>query len=99
MSGGAYNYLFGAIEETYVDRMYDPELDMLMKDLCELLHDLEWWQSGDTQEDDYRDAVKKFKQKWLSGKVTDRIVNVINVDVDKLKRDICGMLGDYYGGI
>ena len=99
MSGGAYNYLFHEIEETYVARMYDPELDMLMKDLCELLHDLEWWQSGDTQEDDYRDAVKKFKQKWLSGKLTDRLVNVINVDIDKLKREICRMIGDYYGGI
>lgn len=41
MSGGSYNYMYCRIEEEYVDRMYDSQLNEVMKDLCKLLHDLE----------------------------------------------------------
>lgn len=47
MSGGSYNYMYCRVEDEYVDRMYDSQLNSMMKDLCELLHDLEWWQSCD----------------------------------------------------
>ena len=67
MSGGAFDYMYGRIEETYVGEMQDADLDEMMKDLCELLHDLEWWQSGDYNEEDYRKSAKAFKQKWLRG--------------------------------
>ena len=45
MSGGHYNYMYCRIEDEYVDRMYDSQLNEMMKDLCKLLHDLEWWKS------------------------------------------------------
>ena len=63
MSGGSYNYEFGRIEDEYVGKMYDSQLNAMMKDLCKLLHDLEWWQSCD--EERYRDTVRKFKKKWF----------------------------------
>ena len=65
MSGGSYGYMFNRIEEEYVGRMFDVQLDKMMKDLVEVLHDLEWWQSCDCGEERYRDAVKKFKKKWF----------------------------------
>lgn len=37
MSGGSYNYMYCRIEEEYVDRMYDSQLNAMMKDLCKLL--------------------------------------------------------------
>ena len=83
MSGGAFDYLYGRIEETYVGEMQDADLDEMMKDLCELLHDLEWCESGDTSEESYRKSAKAFKQKWLRGydwKTDDRI--------DRAKRHI-----------
>ena len=33
MSGGSYCYMFGRIEEEYVGRMYDSQLNEMMKDL------------------------------------------------------------------
>ena len=65
MSGGSYCYMFNRIEEEYVGRMYDSQLNAMMKDLVDVLHDLEWWQSCDSSEERYRDTVKKFKKKWF----------------------------------
>lgn len=65
MSGGSYNYMYCRIEEEYVGRMYDSQLNAMMKDLVEVLHDLELWQSCDIGEDTYRRAVTKFKKKWF----------------------------------
>lgn len=65
MSGGSYCYMYCRIEEEYVGRMYDSQLNEMMKDLCELLHDLEWWQSCDYGEDTYRKTVAEFKRKWF----------------------------------
>lgn len=65
MSGGSYCYMFNRIEEEYVGRMYDSQLNAMMKDLVDLLHDLEWWQSCDCGEDTYRKTVAEFKRKWF----------------------------------
>lgn len=65
MSGGSYCYMFNRIEEEYVGRMFDSQLNSMMKDLVEVLHDLEWWQSCDTGEDTYRRTVTEFKKKWF----------------------------------
>lgn len=71
MSGGSYSYMYCRIEEEYVGRMYDSQLNEMMKDLCELLHDLEWWQSYDTSEDTYRKTVTEFKKKWFKQRKID----------------------------
>lgn len=65
MSGGSYNYMYCRINDEYVDRMFDSQLNSMMKDLVKVLHDLEWWQSSDTGEDTYRKAVTEFKKKWF----------------------------------
>ena len=67
MSGGSFNYLYSRMEEEYVGAMQDGELNELMTDICELRHDLEWWQSGDYSEDAYRMTAVAFKKKWLYG--------------------------------
>lgn len=66
MSGGSHNYISYDIEELLVGKMFDPVLDELMKDVADLVHDLEWWQSSDTIEEVYRETVAKFKRKWLT---------------------------------
>lgn len=65
MSGGSYNYMYSRINDEYVGRMHDSQLDEMMKDLVNLLHDLEWWQSCDCDEKRYRESVIKFKKKWF----------------------------------
>ena len=65
MSGGSYSYVYCKVENECVGRMFDRQLDEMMKDLVKVLHDLEWWQSSDTGEDTYRMAVTEFKKKWF----------------------------------
>lgn len=65
MSGGSYSYMCYRIEDEYVGRMFDDQLDEMMKDLCKVLHDLEWWRSCDFDEDSYRKTVTEFKKKWF----------------------------------
>ena len=65
MSGGSYNYMYCRINDEYVDRMFDSQLNSMMKDLVDVLHDLEWQQSCDSSEERYRDTVRKFKKKWF----------------------------------
>ena len=74
MSGGSYSYIYNRVEEECVNRMYDSQLNEMMKDLVKVLHDLEWWQSSDTGEDTYRMAVRKFKKKCFKQ---------TNIDVQK----------------
>lgn len=62
MSGGSHNYICFRIEEDLVGKMHDRELDALMADVAKLAHAVEWWESGDTDEDDYRKAVSSFKK-------------------------------------
>ena len=65
MSGGSYSYIYNRVEEECVNRMYDSQLNEMMKDLVKVLPDLELWQSCDTGEDTYRRAVTEFKKKWF----------------------------------
>lgn len=92
MSGGAYDYKFEELKNTYVGKMHDIELDALMKDLIPLLKALEWWQSGDTSQEDYRSAVKNFKDKWISTEPKDRVSRLIDEALadaeDKLKTSL-----------
>lgn len=89
MSGGAYDYKFEEIRDTYVGRMHDIELDKLMKDLVVLLKALEWWRSGDTGQETYREAVSIFKEKWLGISQEERVTRLIEDSLgeveDKLK--------------
>lgn len=65
MSGGSYSYIYRRVEEECVDRMFDSQLNEMMKDLIRVLHDLEWWQSCDSDEKRYRESVTEFKKKWF----------------------------------
>lgn len=66
MSGGSYSYIYCRVEEECVNRMFDSQLNEMMKDLVKVLHDLEWWQSCDCDEKRYREAVTKFKKNGLN---------------------------------
>ena len=63
-SGGSYEYAFYRLD-IYHNAVYDDELDLMIRDLQDVLHDLEWWKSGDSSEEDYRKSLNKFKEKWF----------------------------------
>ena len=92
MSGGRYNYTCYRVGEEYVGRMYDKELDGMMKDLAKLLHTLEWWQSADSSEDEYREAVRAFKKNWF-GPRDERLRYIIESECEILRDELLEMIG------
>ena len=93
MSGGSYNYEYCRVEDEYVGAMHDAELDEMMKDLVEVLHDVEWWQSSDICEDDYRKTVKAFKAKWFDSDRGERLKPIIEREINKIRKELMDMIG------
>lgn len=83
MSGGSFGYKYTDIRYTYEGCMRDEELEELLQDFCDLLHDLEWWVSGDYSEDGYRKSATEFKKKWLNG-----YDDNTNARVERLKKNL-----------
>lgn len=93
MSGGSYNYKYCEVDDYYVGSMYDAELDEMMKDLIEVLHDVEWWQSDDISEDDYRKTVKAFKDKWFNDDRGERLKPIIDKRINEVRTELLNMIG------
>lgn len=88
MSGGAFDYMYNRVEETYCGQMEDIELNNMMDDLVWLLRSLEWYKSGDTSEDDYREDVNHFKYKWFNQDTVSRVKTQLNKVLDDFKEEI-----------
>jgi hypothetical protein len=86
MSGGSYEYGCFKIEELYVGAMHDDEMNEMMKDLYNVLHDVEWWQSADIGEEDYRKTVKNFKDKWF-GKRDENLTRIFINRIETMNRE------------
>ena len=93
MSGGSHNYIYCRIEEDLVGQMEDRELDDLMKDIATLAHDLEWYHSADTSHDDYRESVRKFKDKWFKQSREKRLKKYIEESIQEIKEELLNMIG------
>lgn len=65
MSGGSYNYFYCELLDQCCGQMHDAELDIFVKDFALVLKDLEYWQSSDKSEEDYRERVNAFKDRWF----------------------------------
>lgn len=95
MSGGSYNYGYSTVEYTYVGEMKDTELNEMMKDLVQVLHDLEWYVDCDISEETYRETVTKFKSKWFKRRKCD-IEALVNEVFENKKQELLKEL-EYMG--
>ena len=93
MSGGSYDYKYCTLENYYVGAMYDDEMNDMIKDLVEVLHDLEWWRSCDIGEEDYRKTLNEFKAKWFKQDRSDRLKKYIDDKLEKTKKEFYDLLG------
>lgn len=93
MSGGSYGYIYSRLEDECKNRMYDAELNDLIKDLIKVLHDLEWWQSGDIGEDTYRETVAIFKEKWFRSDRKERLKGYVDEKCGLLKSELYRLIG------
>lgn len=87
------DYLCYKIENqlSYVD---DPEIKDLMTDLAELMHDLEWWQSGDYGRDSYEETLSKFKAKWFKGDRQERMKGYIDEQIGIVRSQLYSLIGE-----
>lgn len=87
MSGGSMDYVCFKIEDCaqYVD---DAEIKDLIKDLANLMHDLEWYQSGDYSQSSYEETLFKFKNKWFGKNRNARLKEYLNTALDDMKWEI-----------
>ena len=99
MSGGHFNYQDSCLKEEifgWTGKPYnvfeDMEFSELVWDVLNLIHDYDWYKSGDTGEDTYLEAKTKFKNKWFGDrdKLTRRIVDE---SLEELKRELYKTFG------
>lgn len=89
MSGGRFDYVDGRLKDeifgwTDVPRnvFEDREISELVWDVLNLIHDFDWYASGDTCKETYLKAKAEFKKKWFG----DRGVRVRQIVDDALKQ-------------
>lgn len=92
MSGGSYNYIASQLRDECENQMYDEEMNDFINDLCEVLHDLEWWQSGDTSEAQYRETLSEFKAKWFNGNREERLKGYIDDKIVRIKKELYDLI-------
>lgn len=75
MSGGRFNYMDSSLKNEIFDWSDNPsnvfedrEISELVWDVLELIHEYDWYASGDTCKEDYLKAKANFKKKWLSNR-------------------------------
>lgn len=95
MSGGSMNYLYSRVFDDAVGMMDDAELDELMRDISDLLHDCEWWHSSDICEETYRKSVGEFKKKWFgnSANRSERLEKIIDEKINQVRKECRQLIG------
>ena len=94
MSGGSYDYICYKLSNECDGRMYDAEMNDLIKDLSKVLHSLEWWQSSDTSESSYREELSRFKAKWFKGDRQERLKGYIDEQIDIVRSQLYSLIGE-----
>lgn len=94
MSGGSYSYIYSSLREECAGAMYDAEMNDMIEDLCDVLHDLEWWQSCDSSEAEYRETLAKFKKKWFQGDREERLKGYIDKQIGIVRRELYALIGE-----
>lgn len=94
MSGGSYDYIYCRLKEECDGRMYDAEMDDMIRDLAEVLHDLEWWKSADSSEDEYRATLTRFKAKWFKDNREERLKGYIDNQIGIVRNQLYALIGE-----
>lgn len=77
MSGGAFDYGFYHIND-YAKACDDEVIKQLLEDVATLCHDLEWYESGDTGEEDWEESKRVFKDKWFGSSIDQTLRNILS---------------------
>lgn len=94
MSGGHWNYQDSRLKNEIFDysntpwnALEDREISELVWDILELLHDYDWYASGDACKQNYLDAKTAFKKKWFSNRGV-RVKRTVDNAIDELRQEL-----------
>ena len=100
MSGGRFNYADGNLKSEMfgcgdkpINVMEDDEVSELVWDVLNLIHDLDYYQSGDTCRETYIESKKEFKKKWF-GNRDERLEKIVDKKIDQLREEVKEMIGE-----
>ncbi len=94
MSGGHFNYKDSYLKDAifgWTDRprnvFEDIEISEMVWDVLNLIHDYDWYASGDTCEETWLKAKAEFKKKWFGSRVI-RVSQIIDQAVEECKAEL-----------
>ena len=95
MSGGHFNYLDSQLKSEifgwtnqYRNVFEDKQISALVWDVLDLIHEFDWYKSGDNCRDTYLKAKRDFKKKWLSDNSTERTKMFVDETLADLKKEL-----------
>ena len=103
MSGGYFNYRDATLRDeiygwsdTWHNVFEDREISELVWDILNLIHDYDYYISGDTAKDTYLKAKADFKNKWFNNRdvVVKRVVDTAIEEVKAELYETYGIKGD-----
>lgn len=92
MSGGSFNYVYDHIREAG-DMTSDKEIQDLLYDLSDLLHDEEWYESGDYGKNQYLESLARFKKKWFEKDRNERMKKYIDENMKTMRENLYSLIG------
>ena len=106
MSGGHFDYkdsalkneIFGWFEEKPTNVFEDNEISELVWDVLDLIHDFDWYKSGDTSKEDYLEAKSEFKKKWFSNRGL-CVRRIVDDSIERCKKELYETFGFEQGGM
>lgn len=76
-----------------INPLEDNLMSELVWDVFCVLHSFDWYRSGDTCEEGYREDVETFKSKWLKGISEDRVKEMISRELETARAELEKALG------
>ena len=99
MSGGRFNYLDNSLKMEifgWTDKprnvFEDREISELVWDVLNLIHDYDWYSSGDTCKETYLKAKTEFKKKWFSNRGI-RVRRIVDEALNECKDELYETFG------
>lgn len=99
MSGGRFSYLDSSLKSEifgWTDKprnvFEDREISELVWDVLDLIHDFDWYASGDTGEENYLSRKADFKKKWLDNRGV-RVRRIIDETIQECKAELYATYG------
>lgn len=94
MSGGRFNYIDSSLKveifgwgDKPTNVFEDREISELVWDVFDLIHDFDWYVSGDTGKETYLKAKSDFKKKWFSNRGV-RIRQIVDDAIHQVKTEL-----------